>query len=83
MIYIYITVCNVHSFLQPGYICEGKEQSSDINTSASAAITSVYQSVFGKNITVFVSYLGKITISNSDKVGHNYAASLFYKYRRA
>ena len=110
-------VRNVHSSLQPGYICEGKGQSSGINTSASAAITSVYQSVFGtktkyaglsylginqpetaqkllegitffpfivelENITVFVNCLGKITISNSDKVGHNYAASLFHKYRR-
>src|SRR6266480_7755952 len=109
-------VRNVHSSLQPGYICEGKGQSSGINTSASAAITSVYQSVFGsktkyaglsylgidqpetaqkllegitffpfivelENITVFVSCLGKITISNTNKVGHNYAASLFYKYR--
>ncbi|CAB4403886.1 unnamed protein product [Rhizophagus irregularis] len=35
-----------------------------------------------ENITVFVSCLSKITISNSDKVGHNYAASLFHKYRR-
>ncbi|RGB22570.1 hypothetical protein C1646_775865 [Rhizophagus diaphanus] len=87
-------VYKVHSFLQPGYICEGKGQSSSINTSTSAAITSVYQSVFSsktkyaglsylENITVFVSCLGKITISNSDKVGHNYAASLFHKYRRA
>jgi len=102
--------------LQPGYICEGKGQSSGINTSASAAITSVYQSVFGsktkyaglsylgvdqpetaqkllegvtfcpfiielENTTVFVSCLDKITISNTNKVGHNYAASLFYKYR--
>ncbi|CAI2198872.1 2882_t:CDS:1, partial [Funneliformis geosporum] len=100
----------------PGYIYEGKRQSSSINTSASAAITSVYQSVFGsktkyielsylgvdqpetaqklledvifclfiielENITVFVSWLGKIIISNTNKVGHNYAASLFYKYR--
>ena len=109
-------VRNVHSSLQPGYICEGKGQSSGINTSASAAITSVYQSVFGsktkyaglsylgvdqpetaqkllegvtfcpfiielENTTVFVSCLGKITISNTNKVSHNYAASLFYKYR--
>ena len=110
-------VRNVHSSLQPGYICEGKGQSNGINASASAAITSVYQSVFGskakyaglsylgidqpetaqkllegitffpfivelENITVFVSCLGKITISNSDKVGHNYAASLFYKIQK-
>ncbi|CAB4493753.1 unnamed protein product [Rhizophagus irregularis] len=110
-------VRNVHSFLQPGYICEGRGQSSGISTSASAAITSVYQSIFGsktkyaglsylgldqpetaqkllegitfhpfiielENITVFVSCLGKITISNTNKVGYNYAASLFHKYRR-
>ncbi|CAB5355888.1 unnamed protein product [Rhizophagus irregularis] len=110
-------VRNVHSFLQPGYICEGRGQSSGISTSASAAITSVYQSIFGsktkyaglsylgldqpetaqkllegitfrpfiielENITVFVSCLGKITISNTNKVGHNYVASLFHKYRR-
>ncbi|CAB4472706.1 unnamed protein product [Rhizophagus irregularis] len=110
-------VRNVHSSLQPGYICEGKGQSSGINTSASAAITSVYQSVFGskmkyaglsylgidqpetaqkllegvifrpfvvevENITVFVSCLGKITISKTNKIGHNYAASLFHKYKR-
>ncbi|RIA92392.1 hypothetical protein C1645_820729 [Glomus cerebriforme] len=108
-------VRNVHSSLQSGYICEEKGQSSDINTSASAAITSVYQSVFGsktkyaelsylgldqseiaqkllegvtfcpfiielENITVFVSCLGKITISNTNKVSYNYAISLFYKY---
>ncbi|CAB4405640.1 unnamed protein product [Rhizophagus irregularis] len=109
----YIIVRNVHSSLQPGYICEGKGQSSGINTSTSAAITSVYQSVFGsktkyvglsylgidqpettqklleevfivkvENITVFVSCLGKITISKTNKIGHNYAASLFHKYRR-
>lgn len=110
-------VRNVHSSLQPGYICEGKGQSSGIKKSASAAITSVYQSVFGsktkyaglsylgidqpetaqkllegvifrpfiaelENIIVFVSCLGKITLSNTNKVGHNYAASLFHKYRR-
>ncbi|CAB4415053.1 unnamed protein product [Rhizophagus irregularis] len=52
-------VRNVHSFLQPGYICEGKGQSSGINTSASAAITSVYQSVFGsKTKYAGLSYLG-------------------------
>ncbi|GES80390.1 hypothetical protein GLOIN_2v1767205 [Rhizophagus clarus] len=87
-------VCNVHSSLQPCYICEERGQSSGINTSASAAITSVYQSIFGEgitfrpfiveleNITVFVSCLDKITISNTNKIGHNYAASLFHKYRR-
>ncbi|RGB36826.1 hypothetical protein C1646_757601 [Rhizophagus diaphanus] len=35
-----------------------------------------------ENITVFVSCLGKITISKINKIGHNYAASLFHKYRR-
>ncbi|GET66621.1 hypothetical protein GLOIN_2v1774436 [Rhizophagus irregularis DAOM 181602=DAOM 197198] len=35
-----------------------------------------------ENITVFVSCLGKITISKTNKIGHNYAASLFHKYRR-
>ncbi|UZO28006.1 uncharacterized protein OCT59_021552 [Rhizophagus irregularis] len=100
---------NVHSFLQPGYICEGRGQSSGIKYEVFAAITSVYQSIFGskmkyaglsylgldqpetaqkllkgitfrpfiielENITVFVSCLGKITISNTNKVGHNYAA---------
>src|SRR3989337_2076543 len=113
--FIIRVVQNVHSSLQPGYICEGSGQSSGINTSATAAITSVYQSVFksktkyaglsylGLNqpeiaqkllegvtfypfsialekITVFVNCLGKIT-SNTNKVGHNYAASLFYKYK--
>src|SRR5438034_8869453 len=93
-------VRNVHSSLQPGYICEGRGQSSGITTSASTAITSVYQSVFRSKtkfaglsylgidqpetaqkllegvtfrpfiveldgITVFVSCLGKITISNT------------------
>ena len=33
-----------------------------------------------ENTTVFVSCLGKITISNTNKVSHNYVASLFYKY---
>ncbi|CAG8638068.1 6330_t:CDS:2, partial [Diversispora eburnea] len=33
-----------------------------------------------ENITVFISCLGKITKSNK-KAGHNYAASLFYKYK--
>ncbi|GBB98765.1 hypothetical protein RclHR1_33110001, partial [Rhizophagus clarus] len=114
-LFIIRIVRNVHSSLQPGYICEGKRQSSGINTSASAAITSVYQSIFDsktkyaglsylgldqpetaqkllegitfhpfivelENITVFVSCLGKITISNTNKIG--YAASLFHKYRR-
>ncbi|GET03494.1 hypothetical protein GLOIN_2v1488527 [Rhizophagus clarus] len=85
--------------------------------SATAAITSVYQSVFDdktkyaglsysdidqpepvqkllgrislfpfiiklESVTVFVSCLGKITTSNINKVGHNYATSLFHKYRR-
>src|SRR6266542_3416891 len=44
--FIICIVRNVHSFLQPGYICEGRRQSNGINTSTSAAITSVYQSVF-------------------------------------
>ncbi|CAI2195721.1 19280_t:CDS:1, partial [Funneliformis geosporum] len=35
-----------------------------------------------ENITVFISCLSKITISNSDKDSHNYAASLFHKYRK-
>src|SRR5207247_2324924 len=35
-----------------------------------------------EGITVFVSCLGKITISNTSKIGNNYAASLFHKYRR-
>ena len=113
--FIIRVVQNVHSSLQPGYICEGSGQSSGINTSATAAITSVYQSIFksktkyarlsylGLNqpeiaqkllegvtfypfsimlekIIVFVNCLGKIT-SNTNKVGHNYAASLFYKYK--
>ncbi|UZO02042.1 uncharacterized protein OCT59_020540 [Rhizophagus irregularis] len=52
-------VRNVHSFLQPGYICEGRGQSSGISTSASAAITSVYQSIFGsKTKYAGLSYLG-------------------------
>ncbi|POG69578.1 uncharacterized protein OCT59_000527 [Rhizophagus irregularis] len=32
-------VRNVHSSLQPGYICKGKRQSSGINTSASTVLT--------------------------------------------
>src|SRR5579871_4227449 len=35
-----------------------------------------------EGITVFVSCLGKITMSNTNNIGHNYAASLFHKYRR-
>ncbi|RIA81163.1 hypothetical protein C1645_837437 [Glomus cerebriforme] len=106
------SIYNVYSSLQPGYIYEGKGQSSGINTNTSAAITSVYQSVFGsktkyagllylgldqseiaqkllevvtfcsfiielENTTVFISCISKITISNTNKVSHNYAASLF------
>ncbi|CAB4486000.1 unnamed protein product [Rhizophagus irregularis] len=99
-------VRNVHSSLQPGYICEGKGQSSGINTSVSAAITSVYQSVFGsKTKYAGLSYLGidqpetaqkllegiifhpfVVEVENItvfvNKIGHNYAASLFHKYKR-
>ncbi|RHZ84259.1 hypothetical protein Glove_84g140 [Diversispora epigaea] len=57
--FIVRVVCNVHSPLQPGYICEGKGKSSGINTSATAAITSVYQLVFGsKTKCAGLSYLG-------------------------
>jgi hypothetical protein len=108
-------VRHVHSPLQPGYICEGKGQSSGVVESASNAITSVYQSVFGtktkyaglfylgleqtgtvqkllegitcrpfiietENISIFVGCLGKIR-SNTKVIGHNYSASLFYKYK--
>ncbi|EXX61838.1 uncharacterized protein OCT59_023572 [Rhizophagus irregularis] len=108
-------VRHVHSPLQPGYICEGKGQSSGVVESASKAITSVYQSVFGtktkyaglsylgleqldtvqkllegiifrpfiietENISIFVGCLGKIR-SNTKVIGHNYSASLFYKYK--
>ncbi|CAB4481526.1 unnamed protein product [Rhizophagus irregularis] len=52
-------VRHVHSPLQPGYICEGKGQSSGVIESASKAITSVYQSVFGtKTKYAGLSYLG-------------------------
>ena len=52
-------VHHIHSPLQPGYICEGKGQSSGIVKSASKAITSVYQSVFGtKTKYAELSYLG-------------------------
>src|SRR5687767_9047172 len=52
-------VRHVHSPLQPGYICEGKGQSSGVVESASKAITSVYQSVFGtKTKYAGLSYLG-------------------------
>ncbi|RHZ81289.1 hypothetical protein Glove_122g140 [Diversispora epigaea] len=57
--FIVRVVCNVHSPLQPGYIFEGKGKSSGINTSATAAITSVYQLVFGsKTKCAGLSYLG-------------------------
>jgi len=52
-------VRHVHSSLQPGYICEGKGQSSGVVESASKAITSVYQSVFGTQTKYAgLSYLG-------------------------
>ncbi|RHZ72851.1 hypothetical protein Glove_236g61 [Diversispora epigaea] len=45
--------------LQPDYICEGSKQSSSIAESASAAITSVYQLVFGAPTKYAeLSYLG-------------------------
>ncbi|CAG8517880.1 6577_t:CDS:2 [Dentiscutata heterogama] len=94
----------------------GSGQSSSIMTSFSAAITSVYQTVFDtktkiaklsyldleqpktfqkllkdvtfhlfivkiKNLSIFVSSLGKITCSNHNVVGHNYTSSFFYKYK--
>ncbi|CAG8666216.1 4495_t:CDS:2 [Cetraspora pellucida] len=48
----------IHSPLQPGYICEDGGQSSDIVTSSSQAITSVYQAVFGTKTKIAgLSYL--------------------------
>lgn len=114
--FIIRVVRNVYSSLQPGYICEGKGQSSGITESASKAMTSVYQSVFGtqtkfsglsylgleqpetaqkllegitfrpfiidtENISIFVGCLGELR-SNSNRIGYNYSASLFYKYKR-
>ena len=57
--FIIRVVRSIHSPLQPGYICEGSGQSSGIVTSASTAITSVYQSVYGTK-TKFsgLAYLG-------------------------
>ncbi|RHZ80989.1 hypothetical protein Glove_130g137 [Diversispora epigaea] len=52
-------VRHIHSPLQPGYICEGRGQSSSVAESASAAITSVYQLVFGTRTKYAgLSYLG-------------------------
>ena len=34
-----------------------------------------------ENITIFVGCLGKIIQSNANKIGTNYSASLFYKYK--
>jgi hypothetical protein len=114
--FIIRVVRHVHSPLQPAYICEGKGKSSGVVESASKAITSVYQSVFGtqtkyaglsylgleqpetaqkllegitfrpfiieiENIIIFVGCLGNIRV-NTSRIGHNYSASLFYKYKR-
>ncbi|CAG8551057.1 15139_t:CDS:1, partial [Racocetra fulgida] len=52
-------VRNIHSQLQPGYICEGSRQSSSIVTSASTVLTSVYQTIFGtKTRFLELAYLG-------------------------
>ncbi|CAG8475188.1 20168_t:CDS:2 [Racocetra fulgida] len=57
--FIIRVVRSIHSPLQPGYICEGSGQSSGIVTSASTAITSVYQSIFGtKTRFSGLAYLG-------------------------
>ncbi|CAG8516347.1 13125_t:CDS:2, partial [Dentiscutata heterogama] len=49
----------IYSPLRPGYICEGGGQSSDIVTSSSQAITSVYQAVFGTKTKIAgLLYLG-------------------------
>src|SRR5687767_4486088 len=57
--FIIRVVRHIHSFLQPGYICEGGEQSSGVIESASKAITSTYQLVFGsKTKYAGLSYLG-------------------------
>lgn len=114
--FIIRVVRNVHSSLQPGYICESSGHSSGIVTSASTALTSVYQTIFGtkakfsglaylgldqiktaqkllenvtfrpfivklENIVIYIGSLGKFTCSNPNKVGCNYIASLFYKYK--
>ncbi|CAG8524545.1 13807_t:CDS:1 [Dentiscutata heterogama] len=114
--FIIHVVRNIHSPLQPGYICEGSGQSSSIVTSASMALTSVYQTVFCtktkfsrlaylglnqiktaekllkdvvfhlfivklENIAIYVGLLDKITHSTPNKVGCNYRAALFYKYK--
>ncbi|CAG8659548.1 6305_t:CDS:1, partial [Scutellospora calospora] len=114
--FIICVVCNIHSLLQPGYICEDSGQSSSIVTSTSMALTSVYQTVFGtktkfselaylglnqikttekllkdvvfqpfivklENIAIYVSSLGQIICSNPNKVGCNYKAALFYKFK--
>ncbi|CAG8608825.1 15669_t:CDS:2, partial [Dentiscutata heterogama] len=47
MPFIIHVVCHIHSHLQPSYICEGNEKSSDVVSSSSMAITSVYQAIFG------------------------------------
>ena len=57
--FIIRVVCHIHSPLQPAYICEGKGKSSSGAESASKAITSVYQSVFGTQTKYAgLSYLG-------------------------
>ncbi|CAG8485640.1 8010_t:CDS:2, partial [Cetraspora pellucida] len=57
--FIIHVVHSIHSPLQPGYICEESEQSSGIVTSASTAITSVYQSIFStKTKFLGLAYLG-------------------------
>ncbi|CAG8480536.1 3279_t:CDS:10 [Scutellospora calospora] len=116
MSFIIRVVRYIHSHLQPSYICEGSGQSSDIVTSSSNAITSVYQAIFGtktkfaslsylgleqtetsqkllesvvfylfiievENLSIFVSFLGKISHSNKKTIGYNYTSSLFYKYK--
>ncbi|CAG8663008.1 2872_t:CDS:2, partial [Funneliformis caledonium] len=58
-LFIICVVRHIHSFLQPGYICEGGGQSSGVVESAFKAITSTYQLVFGsKTKYAGLSYLG-------------------------
>ncbi|CAG8728578.1 12976_t:CDS:2, partial [Racocetra persica] len=55
--------------LEPGYICEGGRQSSDIVTSSSNAITLVYQAIFGtKTKFASLSYLGLEQTETSQKL---------------
>ncbi|PKC65558.1 hypothetical protein RhiirA1_460880 [Rhizophagus irregularis] len=88
-LHIHATVHYFHSPLQPGYICDEKGQISGIVESLEQPDT-VQKLLEGiifcpfiietENISIFVGCLCKIW-SNTKIIGHNYSASLFYKYK--